>query len=275
MAAFEWCHSSALGNTEHPANEHLKTYLEKQQVLKEGLTPSQMLLVEDMKTAVEKLIETQETMDSCEAASITVGMKLQQHLISSLSGCIDEEKRTSLLETLQILLEGRNNWRREASQHIAGMVNVVTTLLQFEFSRSGQTWNLGEAVNEGFLEANCDVAGEAPDDESFTNFDMWLNKLCDVTGVIQESKQVLKDCQDATDMTRSQIQQYQSQKQSSLEAIADVSQSISKSISNLSNAAGAVRHYSEKMTREDPTTRVFLTETIGENCFFLSALFIV
>lgn len=214
-------------------------------------------------------------MDSCEAASITVGMKLQQHLISSLSGCIDEEKRTSLLETLQILLEGRNNWRREASQHIAGMVNVVTTLLQFEFSRSGQTWNLGEAVNEGFLEANCDVAGEAPDDESFTNFDMWLNKLCDVTGVIQESKQVLKDCQDATDMTRSQIQQYQSQKQSSLEAIADVSQSISKSISNLSNAAGAVRHYSEKMTREDPTTRVFLTETIGENCFFLSALFIV
>lgn len=148
LAAFEWCHSSALDKTESPANEHLKTYLENQQILKEGPTPSQTSLVEEMKTAVDKLLETQETMGSCEAAGIAVGIKLQQHLMSSLSGCIDEEKRTSLVEYLQLLLEGRNNWRQEASQHIAGMVNVVTTLLQFEFSRSGQTWNPGETVNE-------------------------------------------------------------------------------------------------------------------------------
>lgn len=122
------------------------------------------------------------------------------------------------------------------------------------------------------LEANCDVAGEVPEDESFTNFDMWLNKLRDVTSVIHESKQVLKDYQDVTDSARSQIQRYQSRKQSSLEAIADVSQSISESIGNLSNAAGAVRHYSEKMTREDPITRAFLTETIGKDNRILSAV---
>eukprot|EP00210_Caulerpa_lentillifera_P002858 g2731.t1 len=175
LAAMQWCYQGL--QTTQNEEQYLQDYLTANQYPVEAEIPSRQDLVLVLQDRLESLIQLDRPGEETEELSHAAFSHIEDHLSSSLVDCTDQEQATALIQQLQDLRNDVDLWKQGSKQQISKMAHIIQTLLQFELSRDGLTWNVGEV----------------PDQQSFLQFEDWFNRTTDLTESIKSAEKLMVD----------------------------------------------------------------------------------
>ena len=261
LAALEWCHEEEL-DREHP---HLELYLRQRGDFADVAVPQRRTLIEEMKEPLENLIKMQESVEECDNLAKEAAYRLQQHLISQLQGCADEEASMELVKAMQMMIDGRQTWRQGATQHISGMLNTVQIIIQFELSRLGYTWNPGKPTrSEGIEMTVVCFVGEHPKDESFVNFEMWLEAYDREKQHLTCAEDVTSNCQHQLISREAAIQEFHLQREQQSMEWTGWKRQFSEDVPVLQDSAQKLVQLTEQANKQHIQALTCLDENICE-----------
>jgi len=254
LAALQWCQKGL----QNDSNDHqyLQDYLNQNQYPAEMEIPSRQDLILVMQDKLEALVQLEAAGSESEEFSHTVLLHIEQYLTSSLETCTDQEQSAALINQIQNLRIEGENWKHEAKQQMSKMAHIIQTLLQFELSRDGLTWSVGEV----------------PDQQSFLQFQDWYNRMTQLMESINSAQSSMINLDTQLQSVRTRIADLKTKSESCKKEGSSVETELTQNRSIVLQSGNTVSTKTQDLMKTGSVLLEYLQDTLGDSTSYIFVL---